>query len=295
LFPSTGEDSSTLLKNADAAMYRAKESGGNTYQFYSADMGAHAERRLTLENDLRLALERGEFVLHYQPQIASGSGKIIGCEALLRWQHPQQGLIPPLEFISILEETGLIVPVGRWVLEIACAQLAIWRQRGQRNFTMAVNVASRQFHEPGLAELVTELLQRHSLEPQHLELEITEGTLMQHVPSTADTLAALAQLGVRIALDDFGTGYSSLSYLRRFPIDTLKIDRAFIRDIPGDADDTAITRAIIALAQSLHLRIVAEGVETEEQRRFLNGFGCESMQGYLFGKPVPAEEFDRLL
>jgi len=214
---------------------------------------------------------------------------------LLRWQHPQQGLIPPLEFISILEETGLIVPVGRWVLETACAQLAAWRRHGQRDFTLAVNIASRQFHEPGLADLITNLLHRHALEPQHLELEITESTLMQHVPTTSDTLATLGKLGVRIALDDFGTGYSSLSYLRRFPIDTLKIDREFVRDIPGDADDTAITRAIIALAQSLHLHIVAEGVETEEQRRFLNGFGCESMQGYLFGKPVPAEEFTKLL
>ncbi len=295
LFPNDGEDSSTLLKNADAAMYRAKERGGNNYQFYSADMGAHAERRLTLENDLRLALERGEFVLHYQPQIAADSGKIIGCEALLRWQHPQQGLVPPLEFIGILEETGLIVPVGRWVLETACAQLAAWRQRGQSQFTMAVNIASRQFQEPGLTEFVTELLQKHTLEPQFLELEITESTLMQHIPTTADTLTTLAKLGVRIALDDFGTGYSSLSYLRRFPIDTLKIDREFVRDIPGDADDTAITRAIIALAQSLHLRIVAEGVETEEQRRFLSGFGCESMQGYLFSKPVPAADFDKLL
>jgi diguanylate cyclase (GGDEF)-like protein/PAS domain S-box-containing protein len=295
LFPNDGEDSSTLLKNADAAMYRAKERGGNNYQFYSADMGAHAERRLTLENDLRLALERDEFVLHYQPQIAADSGKIIGCEALLRWQHPQQGLVPPLEFIGILEETGLIVPVGRWVLETACTQLAAWRQRGQTQFTMAVNIASRQFQEPGLTELVTELLQKHTLEPQFLELEITESTLMQHIPTTADTLATQAKLGVRIALDDFGTGYSSLSYLRRFPIDSLKIDREFVRDIPGDVDDTAITRAIIALAQSLHLRIVAEGVETEEQRHFLSNLGCESMQGYLFSKPVPAADFDKLL
>jgi diguanylate cyclase (GGDEF)-like protein/PAS domain S-box-containing protein len=295
LFPSDGEDSSSLLKNADAAMYRAKEAGGGTYQYYSPDMGAHAFRRLTLENNLRQALERSEFVLHYQPQVEAHSGRIIGCEALLRWQHPEQGLMSPAEFIPLLEETGLIVPVGRWVLETACAQLAAWQREGHHAIVLAVNIASRQFQEPGLAALVGELLQRHAIQPRQLELEITESTLMRHIATTADTLDTLAQLGVRIALDDFGTGYSSLSYLRRFPIDTLKVDRSFVRDIPGDADDTAIARAIIALAQSLHLHVIAEGVETRDQLTFLCDLGCESMQGYLFSRPVPAEAFARLL
>lgn len=295
IFPQDGEDTSTLLKNADAAMFRTKELGGSNFQFYSADMGAHASKRLTLENSLRLAVERSEFILHYQPQINAGTGKIIGCEALLRWQHPEQGLVSPLEFIPLLEETGMIVTVGSWVLETACAQLALWHDQGHKNLTMAVNIASRQFHAPDLVNLVTGLLQRHQLEPQHLELEITETTLMQSIPVTADTLETLSRLGVRIALDDFGTGYSSLSYLRRFPIDTLKVDRSFVRDIPGDQNDTEIARAIIALAQSLRLRTIAEGVETLEQKQFLAELGCDVMQGYLFSKPISSEEFSRLL
>ena len=295
LFPGDGEDSGTLLKQADAAMYRAKERGGNRYMFYAADIGAHAHRRLTLENHLRQALDRGEFVLHYQPQVDGRSGRILGCEALLRWRQPEQGLVPPADFIPLLEETGLIVPVGRWVLETACAQLADWRHSHDGGLTMAVNISSRQFHEGGLPELVAGLVQRHALDPARLELEITESTLMQHIPNTADTLAALVGLGVGIALDDFGTGYSSLNYLRRFPIDTLKVDRAFIGNIPGHADDTAIVEAIIALARTLHLRVIAEGVETLVQREFLGELGCQAMQGYLFSRPVPAADFARLL
>lgn len=295
LFPADGEDSGSLLKNADAAMYRAKEAGGGGYIFYSEDMGAHALRRLTLENSLRLAVERSEFVLYYQPQVDASSGRVIGCEALLRWQHPKQGLMPPAEFIPLLEETGLIAPVGRWVLETACAQLAAWRRDGHGAISLAVNIASRQFQESGLADLVGGLLQRHQIDPRHLELEITESTLMKHTPATAETLNALARLGVRIALDDFGTGYSSLNYLRRLPIDTLKVDRSFVRDIPDDKDDAAIAQAIVALAQSLHLRVIGEGVETPAQREFLRGLGCEIMQGYLFGKPVPAADFARML
>lgn len=295
LFPDDGEDSGSLLKHADAAMYRAKEMGGNRYQFYSADIGAHARRRLTLENHLRRALERGEFVLHYQPQVDGRSGRILGCEALLRWQHADQGLVPPADFIPLLEETGLIVPVGRWVLETACAQLGLWRRSGYDSLAMAVNISSQQIHEVGLQELVAHLLGRYDIVPDQLELEITESTLMQHIPNTADTLSALVGLGVRIALDDFGTGYSSLSYLHRFPIDTLKVDRAFVSNIPGPADDTAIVEAIIALARSLHLRVIAEGVETQVQREFLNGLGCDVMQGYLFSRPVTADAFAQLL
>jgi diguanylate cyclase (GGDEF)-like protein/PAS domain S-box-containing protein len=295
LFPNDGEDSGTLLKNADAAMFRAKEMGGSNYQFYSADMGAHAQKRLTLENSLRLALERNEFVIHYQPLISADTGRIIGCEALLRWQHPEQGLVSPLDFIPLLEETGLIVVVGRWVIETACAQLAFWHRNGHKDMTMAINMASRQFHEAELVGFITDRLQHYQIEPRYLELEITESTLMQYIPATADTLGALSHLGVHIALDDFGTGYSSLSYLRRFPIDTLKIDRSFVRDIPGDQGDCEIVRAIIALAQSLHLRVVAEGVETAEQQQFLAELRCDVMQGYLFSKPVGSDEFNRLL
>ncbi len=295
LFPNDGEDSGTLLKNADAAMFRAKEMGGSNYQFYSADMGAHAQKRLTLENSLRLALERSEFVLHYQPLIDARSGGIIGCEALLRWQHPEQGLVSPLDFIPLLEETGLIVVAGRWVIETACARLALWHRDGHKDISMAVNIASRQFHDPELVSFITDRLQHYQLDPRHLELEITESTLMQYIPATAETLAALSRLGVHIALDDFGTGYSSLSYLRRFPIDTLKIDRSFVSDIPGDQGDCEIVRAIIALAQSLHLRVIAEGVETAEQRQFLAELGCDVMQGFLFSKPVASDAFDRLL
>ena len=210
-------------------------------------------------------------------------------------QHPEQGLVSPLDFIPLLEETGLIVAVGRWVIETACAQLAVWHRQGHNDITMAINIASRQFHEPGLVSLITDQLQEHQIEPRHLELEITESTLMQYIPATADTLGALSRLGVHIALDDFGTGYSSLSYLRRFPIDTLKIDRSFVRDIPGDQGDSEIVRAIIALAQSLRLRIVAEGVESVEQQQFLSDLSCDVMQGYLFSKPVVSDEFSRLL
>lgn len=290
MFPYDGEDAGTLLRHADAAMYRAKEVGGNTYEFYAEEIGAHAEKRLLLENELRQAIAREEFVLFYQPQMDIASGRPCGFEALIRWQHPQRGMVPPVDFIGILEETGMIVEVGEWVLQAALAQLADWRRQGWDGLIMAVNLSSHQFERSGLQDYLERLLDEHGLPPQAVELEITEGTLMQDVISTTHTLQQLSRRGFSIALDDFGTGYSSLSYLSKFPFTTLKIDRAFVRDIPGDPDHTAIARAIVAMGQGLRLRLIAEGVETEEQRAFLSGLGCSLMQGYLFSKPLPADE-----
>jgi diguanylate cyclase (GGDEF)-like protein/PAS domain S-box-containing protein len=295
IFPNDGEDSSTLLRNADIAMYRAKELGKNTWQMYSADMSARAFERMTLENSLRHAIERDEFRLYYQPQVDVESGAIAGVEALLRWQHPEFGLVLSSDFIPSLEETGLIVPVGEWVLATACAQLRAWHAAGWRDLRVAVNLSPRQFHAQNFMQTVERAVAGLGGDPGRLEFEITEGMLLQHAGATLSTLEALRALGVRLAIDDFGTGYSSLSYLRRFPIEALKIDRSFVHDIPGDADDSAITTAIIVLAQTLKLDTVAEGVETEAQRDFLRAQGCRLMQGYLFSRPLPPEELTRLL
>jgi diguanylate cyclase (GGDEF)-like protein/PAS domain S-box-containing protein len=295
LFPNDGEDASTLLKNADIAMYRAKELGKNTYQFYSADMSSRAFERLTLESNLRRALEHREFRLYYQPLVDVTTGAIVGVEALLRWQHPEFGLVMPNDFIPLLEETGLIVPTGEWVLDTACAQLAAWHAQGWPRLRLAVNLSPRQFQTQNLTAMVKQALDRLDGDPGRLELEITEGMLLRHAPITVETLEALHALGVRMAIDDFGTGYSSLSYLRRLPIDTLKIDRMFVRDIPHDPDDSAITVAIIALVQSMKLEMIAEGVENTAQRDFLHERGCNVMQGFLFSRPLPAEEITRLL
>lgn len=288
LFPNDGEDGTTLLKNADIAMYRAKELGKNTYQFYSADMSARAFERLSLENNLRRALERQEFVLHYQRQMDTTSEKIFGCEALLRWQHPELGLVPPSEFIALLEETGLIVPAGEWVLRTAAKQIKEWHSAGHRDLRLAVNLSPRQAQSPGLLTTVQQVLADTDGDPGWLELEITEGLLVQQSPALRETFDALRRMGVRLAIDDFGVGYSSLSYLRRLPIDTLKIDRTFVRDVPADADDCAITTTIIAMAQNLRLEVIAEGVERPEQRQFLGTYGCSRMQGYLFSRPESA-------
>ena len=295
LYPNDGEDSTTLIKNADIAMYRAKDLGKNTYQFYSADMSARAFERLTLESSLRHAIERNEFRLYYQPQIDTASGAILGVEALLRWQHPDFGLVAPAEFIPLLEETGLIVPVGDWVFRTACEQLCAWHAAGWPELRMAVNLSPRQFQIAGLAIMVERGLVAVGCDPGLIEMEITENILLKHAADTLATLDALRALGVRLSIDDFGTGYSSLSYLRRYAIDTLKIDRSFVRDVPEDADGCAITSAIISLAQNLKLDVIAEGVETELQRDFLREHGCHVMQGYLFSRPLPAEEIPRLL
>ena len=295
MFPADGEDSGSLLRHADIAMYRAKDMGRNNYQFYSAEMSARAFERLTLENNLRRALEHREFLLYYQPQVNIQTGEVVGVEALLRWQHPDFGMVSPAEFVPLLEDTGLILPVGRWVLQEACRQLAEWHGQGWTGLQMAVNLSSRQFSDETLLAMIENELKRYNLRPNLLEFEITESTILQHDYSSRHMLESLRRLGVRVALDDFGTGYSSLSHVQHFDIDTLKIDRTFVMDIPGDAVDTAIAEAIIALGKGLKLNLIAEGVETEVQRDFLKALGCHVMQGYLFSRPQPAAEIPEIL
>ena len=291
-----GLDVDTLLERADIASFHAKKDGGNRFRFHTADMNQKALARLRTEADLRLALKRDEFVLHYQPQIDLASGRIIGMEALVRWQHPERGLVSPLEFISIAEETGLIVPIGNWVLRTACLQNRQWQREGLRPIRVAVNLSARQFARENLAESVAAILSEIGLAPTDLELELTESLVMTDVERGIGVLRALKQLGVRIAVDDFGTGYSSLAYLRRLPIDVLKIDRSFVTDIgSGDGDGDAIVASVIALAHTLKLKVVAEGVETVEQLDYLRQNHCDEMQGYYFSKPVPADAFAELL
>jgi diguanylate cyclase (GGDEF)-like protein/PAS domain S-box-containing protein len=289
VYPNDGDDGETLLRNADAAMYKAKKQG-NSFHLYTPAMNSHASARLSLENDLRHAVSRGELVLHYQPQADVASGRIFGVEALVRWQHPELGLIPPDRFIPLAEETGLIVPIGEWVLRAACSQARDWMDAGVSGLRLAVNLSARQFLETGLEEMVARTLRQSKFTPDRLELEITESTAMDDVEATGKVLDALRRLGVRIAIDDFGTGHSSLSYLKNFPINTLKIDRSFVKDIPSDTNDAAIVSAAIAMAQSLGLQVVAEGVETAEQLSFLRDRACDSYQGYLLSKPVSANE-----
>ncbi len=295
-YPKDGEDAETLLKNADAALYRAKKQGGNNAQFCSAEMNAKALQRLTLENNLRNALKRQEFLLHYQARVDLHSGEITGMEALVRWQHPEQGLlIPPGQFIPVAEDSGLIVPLGAWVLHTACAQNKAWQAAGFKPVCIAVNLSARQFRQQDLVELVTRILQETGLDAAYLELELTESMIMQNVEAAIATLTRLKAIGVKFSIDDFGTGYSSLSYLKRFPIDSLKIDQSFVRDISTDPDDAAITKTIISMAHDLGLRVIAEGVETQEQETFLRLHHCDEIQGYFFSKPVPAKEFEVLL
>jgi diguanylate cyclase (GGDEF)-like protein len=290
LFPGDGEDSQALLKAADVAMYRAKESGRNNFLYYSPHMNVHTVERLELESDLRRALERGEFLLHYQPKIDLSSGLITGVEALLRWKHPQRGLVPPMDFIGLAEETGLIGPIGEWALATACACNKTWQEQGLSKMTVAVNLSARQFADPLLLPKLTRIIAESGLDPSSLELEITESMVMSHGENAVKVLESLKSLGVQIAIDDFGTGYSSLAYLKRFPIDAIKIDRSFIRDIPADSDDKKITRAIIAMAHSMRLKVVAEGVETEDQLTFLRTQRCDAVQGYLLYRPLPEGE-----
>jgi diguanylate cyclase (GGDEF)-like protein/PAS domain S-box-containing protein len=295
LHPNDGEDAKTLLKNADIAMYRAKEQGGNDFHFFSAQMESQSIDRLMLENGLRRALEHGEFLLHYQPQVDLRTGEVIGVESLVRWRHPELGLVPPMDFIPLAEETGLIVPLSEWILREACTQNKALQDSGFPPLRMAVNLSGRNFRQPDLAGMVTRILEETRLDPRFLALEITESILVQQTDTTSTTLRQLRDMGAHIVIDDFGIGYSSLSYLKRMPIDVLKIDRSFVRDITTDPDDAAIAMAITTMAHSLDLKVVAEGVETEEQLAFLRAHECDAMQGYYFSKPVPAEMLGKLL
>ncbi|MFZ5594293.1 MAG: putative bifunctional diguanylate cyclase/phosphodiesterase [Pseudomonadota bacterium] len=295
LYPADGQCVDTLLKNVDAAMYHTKEHGRSAYQFYAAEMNARAFERLALEHALRHALERNELVLHYQPQIALDSGKIVAMEALLRWRHPELGLIAPMQFIPIAEETGMIVQIGEWVLHTACAQNKVWQEAGLAPVRMAVNLSVRQLRQPNLGQMIERVLQDSRLEPRYLELELTESMLMQNAEVAIPALKALGAMGIEISIDDFGTGYSSLSYLKRLPIHALKIDRSFVCDIPADHDDAAIAMAIIAMAHNLGIRVIAEGVETAAQQGFLVDHYCDAMQGFHLSTPLPASEAVRLL
>lgn len=295
IFPNDGDEIDLLMKHADTAMYRAKEQGGNNYQLYAPAMNQHATKRLALENNLRRALERGEFLLYYQPKVDLTTGRIVGMEALIRWKSPEAGMVSPAEFIPLAEETGLIVPMGEWILRTACAQNKAWQKQGLPFVRMGVNISVRQLQRQNLIAIIAHVLNETGLDPNYLELELTESIIMKSNESTMAELRELNLGGIEISIDDFGTGYSSLSYLKRLPIDTLKIDKSFVQEVTTDPDDAAIVAAIITMAHTLKLKVVAEAVETVEQLEFLRGLKCDQMQGYLFSKPLPAEEITRLL
>ena len=291
MFPGNGTNLHELLTNADAAMYHAKSVGRDSYCFFEASMNADVHAQLELAQDLRRGIGRGELVLHYQAKFKAPNGPPIGAEALVRWQHPTRGLVPPGEFVPLAEKTGLIVPIGEWVLNEACRQMKEWQDAGRKHWTIAVNLSPVQFGHPLLAEVVQATLMEHSLSPDSLTLEITESTAMRDADASEIILQQLHSMGVRIAIDDFGTGYSSLLYLKRLPADELKIDRGFVHNLEHDADDRAIVSAIVALGRTLDLEIVAEGVETVAQQTFLTDLGCDFLQGFLFGEPMPAPQF----
>ncbi len=291
LYPDDAEHPLALVKNAEIALTRAKNAGRDTYRFYKSEMGEHVDRRLLLEKNLRLAMEKQEFILHYQPKVALKNRKVIGMEALVRWNHPQSGMISPGEFIPVAEESGLIIPMGQWILTEACRQTRAWLDAGHGPLKVAVNLSTRQFRQPGLYDMIADTLQTTGLPPASLELEITESMMVEDVEEAIKVLTRLHSLGLSITMDDFGTGYSSLSYLKRFPIQTIKIDQSFVRDLPNHEDDMAIVRTIIAMGKSLRLLVVAEGVETQEQWNFLEESQADEIQGYFYSRPLSADAF----
>jgi diguanylate cyclase (GGDEF)-like protein/PAS domain S-box-containing protein len=291
MYPTDDTDLDGLVRHTDMAMYRAKAMGRGTYSFFSDELSAEVAARLSLENQLRRALERNEFALYYQPKADLQTGEITGVEALIRWHAPGRGMVPPDRFIRVLEDSGLILPVGAWAIRTACVELANWDRAGLPPLSLAVNLSARQFRQPFLARFIEDTLAEAGIDPHRLEIELTESLLMEDNEATSGVLAALAHMGVRVAMDDFGTGHSSLSYLKRFDIDTLKIDRSFVSELPHDPEDKAIATAIVAMGHSLHMKVVAEGVETLEQARFLREMGCDEMQGYLLSRPMPPDTF----
>ncbi len=295
VYPEDGEDVTTLVRNADTAMYSAKAKGGNTYQFYTSEFTEKASERIRLESQLRYAVERNEFRVYYQPQYNSQTVRLTGAEVLVRWQHPDLGLLAPAKFITLAEETGLILTIGEWVLHAACSQIKNWRDQGLNLQRISVNVSGKQLQRSGFLETVQAVLDETGCRAQWLELEVTEGLIMNQADKAIGFLQGLREMGVAIAIDDFGTGYSSLSYLKQLPVTKLKIDRSFIQDIPHDSDDQAIAEAILALGKSLQIKVCAEGVESEEQKMFLKSTGCDEQQGFLYSRPLPANEFIEIL
>lgn len=295
VYPSDRTEINRLLSNSIMAMERAKQQGQNRYQFYCSELNNNLQKRLVLEKDLRNAIKNGEMTLHYQPQVCLASGKIIGVEALLRWYSPIHGFVSPAKFIPIAEETGLIVSIGEWVLRTACAQNLAWQLAGLPFIKMAVNISSRQFKEQNLVDITTQILQETGLKAKYLELEITETLIIENIQQAINTMNQLHELGITLSLDDFGTGYSSLNYLKRLPIDILKIDKSFVRELTVGSDDAAIVKAIISLAHNLQLSVIAEGVETQTQLDYLQRNGCDEIQGYYISRPIPAEALARLL
>jgi EAL domain-containing protein (putative c-di-GMP-specific phosphodiesterase class I) len=295
VYPYDGEDVDTLLKNAGTAMYHAKDQGRNNYQFYNQAMNTTSLEKLALENNLRRALDRQQFLVYYQPQLDIRTGAIIGMEALIRWQHPERGLVQPAAFISLAEETGLIVPIGEWVLRTACVQNKAWQVAGFPPFRVTVNLSSSQFRQKTLIRTIGQALDDAGMDPRYLELELTESNIMKDAETTITMLHELKSMGLRLSIDDFGTGYSSLSYLKRFPFDTVKVDRSFVKNVTTDPDNAAITTAIIAMAHSLNLEVIAEGVETKQELAFLSKQQCDGMQGYLFSPPVPPAQATQFL